>query len=379
MMKCVLKPSDAGYGRWADKFVVAWEDKMIVDVVQIAKDIEIRRIRRLPVSGRVLVKNGEPVHPQDVIAEALIPGNVLMLDIARGLGLPPEEVKTCLMREAGEELKEGDVIAQCEGAFPRLVRAPVEGVLLDIHKGEAALATGHSKIELHAGMIGEVEVVIAGYGATLSARGSLLQGMWGNGKMGEGVIVVPESPLETPIRASSLRKLESGQMMAGGVCLHAEVLTACESAGISGLILGALAPELVPMAAALPFPVIVLQGFGALLPDPNILECLQDRSGDTAAINAQAVDIFKGERPEVIIPHDTETPSPALGFREGLKVGQRVRVMSGTAMGQSGTLIELTDTTTPLESGLASIAALVQLTSGETVSVPAHNLVIVNH
>ena len=378
-MKYVLKHSDAGYGRWADKFALAQEGKMIVDVIQIAQDIEIRRIRRLPVSGHVLVKNGERVHPQDVIAEALIPGNVLMLDIARGLGLPPEEVKACLMREAGEELKEGDVIAQCEGAFPRLVRAPVEGILLECHQGRVALATGHSKVELHAGMIGEVEVVIAGYGATLSARGSLLQGIWGNGKMAEGVIVVPESPLETPIRVSNLQKLESGQVVAGGVCLHAEVLNACEAAGISGLILGALAPELVPMATSLPFPVIVLQGFGVLLPDPIILECIRDRSGDLASINARAVDIFKGERPEVIIPHDTETPSPALGFREALKVGQRVRVMSGTAMGQSGVLIELTDTVTQFESGLEAFAALVQLTSGETVRIPAQNLVIVNH
>ena len=352
---------------------------MIVDVIQIAKDVEIRRIRRLPVSGRVLVKNGDRVHPQDVIAEALIPGNVLMLDIARGLGLPPDEAKTCLMREAGEALKEGDVIAQCEGAFPRLVRAPIDGVFLECHQGRAAVATGHSKIELHAGMIGEVEVVIAGYGATLSARGSLLQGMWGNGKMGEGVIVIPESPLETPIRVSNLQDLESGQVIAGGVCLHAEVLTACERAGISGLILGALAPELVPMATALPFPVVVLQGFGVLLPDPNILACLQDRTGDLAAINAQSVDIFEGERPEVIISHDTETPAPALGFQEVLKVGQHVRVMSGTATGQSGVLIELTDTVTPFESGMETIAALVQLSSGETVRMPAQNLVIVNH
>lgn len=377
-MKCVLKPSGVGCGRWADKFEEVREGKMIVDVIRVAPVLEIRRTRKLPVSGRVLVKKGEMVHPQDVIAEALIPGNVVMLDLARGLGLSPHEVKTCLVREKGEALKEGDVIAQCEGAFPRLVRAPVEGVFLECHQGRAALATGTSRIELQAGMIGEVERVIAGFGVTLSARGSLVQGLWGNGKIGEGVIEVLGSPMETPIKVSALKKLENGQVIAGGVCLHAEVLTACETAGISGLILGSLAPELVPMAAALPFPMIVLQGFGALPPDPYIFECLRDRTGDAAAINAQAVDVFRGERPEIIIPHDVGTPSPAMGFREQLKVGQQVRVMSGTAMGQSGAIIELTETNAQFESGLESSGALVQLTSGETDEMPAQNLVIVN-
>lgn len=351
---------------------------MIVDVIQVAPEIEIRRTKQLPVSGRVLVKKGEKVHPQDIIAEALIPGNILMLDIARGLGLPSQEVKTCLMREAGEKLKEGDVIAQSEGAFPRLMRAPVEGVLLDVHRGMAALATGNSKVELHAGMIGKVERVIAGYGVVLSAHGSLLQGMWGNGKISEGVIEVLEPPLETPIKVSELKKLESGKVIAGGVCLHAEVLLACEAAGISGLILGALAPELVPMAATLPLPVIVLQGFGVIQPDPVIFECLRDRSGDSAAVNAQAVDVFRGDRPEVIIPDDTGTHSPALDFRARLKVGQQVRVMSGTSMGQLGNLIELMDVKEQFESGLEAAAAWVQLTNGETIRVPAQNLVIVN-
>jgi len=377
-MKFELKRFDAGYGHSADEYEKVREGNMIVDVIRVAPVVEIHRTRQLPVPGRVLVKKGQMVHTQDVIAEALIPGNVLMLDIARGLGIPPQEVKHCLVREKGEVLKEGDVIAQCEGAFPRLVRVPVEGVFLACQQGKAALATGNSRITLHSGMIGEIESVIAGFGVHLSVRGSLLQGMWGNGKIGEGVIEVLKSPVETPIKASMMGRMQSDQVIAGGICLHAEVLKACEAAGISGLILGSLAPELVPMAMALPFPLIVLQGFGVLPVDPDIFECLRDRSGGSAAINAQAVDVFKGVRPEVIIPHDTGEPSPELGFREKLKVGQQVRVMSGTAMGQTGALIELLSTKTQFTSGLEAHGAVVQLLSGETVKTPAQNVVIVN-
>ncbi|KUK97807.1 MAG: Uncharacterized protein XE06_0308, partial [Anaerolineaceae bacterium 46_22] len=97
---------------------------MIVDVVRATSFAEIERVRKLPIPGKVLVEKGMEVNPQDVIAEAQVPGKIIMLDIAKGLGISPDETTSCLICEVGDNLEEGDIIAQYEKTLPRIFRAP---------------------------------------------------------------------------------------------------------------------------------------------------------------------------------------------------------------------------------------------------------------
>jgi hypothetical protein len=302
----------------------------------------------------------------------------MMLDIARGLALSPEETTACLIRDVNEPLEEGDVIAQYETALPRLFRAPVEGKIINYHQGMMALATAEIKISVSANMIATVEEVLPEYGARLSSQGSLLQGMWGNRLSGSGVLKVIESSLEEPVDISGIEEVDSGQILAVGRCLEDDLLNECQKKEIGGLIVCVLSSELISKVQALPFPVIVLQGFGELIPAQDLFELLASNSGLVVSLNACQSDYFKGERPEIIIPKEEGTFERQLGFRKNLEIGDQVRLLSGKAISQVGKVVELFEEETSFNSGISAPTALVKIKSLEKIRIPQQNLLVVN-
>jgi hypothetical protein len=365
-----------GCGHWVVEHNGHRKGIMNADVLRVASVLDIHRVRRLPFAGHVLVNEGESVQPEDVIAEVAIPNNMLMLDVAKGLGISPLETISCMVRDLGEALSRGDVVAQSEGPFPRWVRTPVDGTLVECHQGRAVLATGKNYVRIQAGMIAEVKELIPDYGAILTTRGSIIQGVWGNGQVGAGVLNVIESSFGTPINVAMCGSLESGQVIAAGVCLHAAVLKHLAELRLAGLILGSLAPELIPAAMGLAMPVIVLQGFGQLPFCAASTALLKSRADQIASLNACESDIWSGRRPEVIIPHANGEPEAALGFRALLAVGQQVRVLSGAALGEVGEVVQLPQAKNRFESGLFFYEAKVALENGDIIPVPRQNLVI---
>ena len=350
---------------------------MIVDVVRTASFLEIKRFRRLPYPGQVIVEVGMEVEPEDIIAEAQVNSQVMMLDIARGLGLSPEETTACLIREVDDNLEQGDVIAQCEKTLPRVFRAPVNGKIINYHKGQIVLATKTKNIAISARMIGKVEEVIPEYGAILSARGGLIQGMWGNQLAGSGNLQVIDAHLDKPLEASMLRDLTQNHVIAGGLCLNEEFLSECQSKEIAGLILGSMSADLIPRVRSLTFPVILLQGFDELTPAEDIFDLLQSNNGSVVSLNACQTDYYKGERPEVIIPQEDGTFERALGFRKKLEVGDQVRLISGKAIHQIGKVVELIEIDQVFDNGVTLPSAIVKLPSLEKIKMPQQHLLVV--
>lgn len=351
---------------------------MLVDVVRAGAVQDIQRIRRLPLAGEVLVFEGEQVQPNDVIAEASIPDKLFMLDIARGLGVDKSDVKRCLVRQPGEHLIEGDVIAQVDGAIPRLVRSPLSGQFTGIHQGYVLLEVGRDTLQVRAGMIGVVNAVIPEYGAILSTSGLLVQGGWGNGRIGFGKLRVLPETWSVPMDSSMLAAVDTEQVIAAGYCSSEEALAFLQASKPAGLILGTLAPRLASMAAMLPMPIILLQGWGICQPDPFFLELLEPHAGETACLQAGETDRIEGVRPEVIIPHDGDFEPDTLGIRAELSTGQRVGVFSGEGMEVVGEVVSLPEAPTLFESGLQLPAAVVQLKNGEQVTAPQQNLVVLS-
>lgn len=350
---------------------------LIVDVVRISSFLEIDRKTCLPIPGEVLVEIGSEIIPGDNIAEAQVPGNVTTLDIAKGLGLSPAETNDCLMREIGENLEEGDVIAQSGKIFPRLFRAPVNGKIIDLRHGQLLLATGSTRIDLKARMIGRVKEIIPAYGVVLSVKGSLIQGIWGNGFAGCGALHVVDSTSGMPVASSDLDSVEDGGVLAGGIIIDNTVIEQCREKKLAGLILGALPPRLVQKALDLPFPVILLHKFGDTLQAMDSFELLTSRQGDLVNINACVVNYYSGERPEVIIPKDEGEPERQLGFRKKLEVGDQVRLISGKPMYQVGKVVDLIDKEQLFENGVFLPVAVVKLKSMEKIRVPQQNLFVI--
>jgi len=339
-------------------------------------NVQIRRVRQLPFPGRVLVDPGQSLHPEDCVAEGELPAEIYSMDIARGLGVDPAEVLSYLVRDLGEELEQDDVIAECDGALARLMRVPRAGKLLACRDGAAFIAAGKREVKVLAGMIGVVSTILPERGAILTAQGSLIQGVWGNGRVGAGVLRTQTSALDKPIPFSDMDHFDEGQVIAASFCPSGDLLDKITQKKPTGLILGSLMPDLVNRAEALPFPVILLGGFGELVPDSSAYQILQDRRGEVVCLNACQPDHLKGEWPEIIIPgsqDDMQTPWP---FQAELEIGQRVQALSGEEMGGVFTVADLPKEKTALESGLTCKAAVLQTDDGEEITVPRDNLLI---
>lgn len=351
---------------------------MFVPVASARALTDIQRVRKLNLPGEVLVHEGQLVYPEDVVAETAIPADVVMVEIANSLGVDPNAVKDVLVREPGEYLYIGDMIAQISGTLPRLVRSPVDGRFTGLHQGKAVFEVGHRMLKVKAGMLGVVQSVIPEYGVVLSARGVLLQGLWGNGALGMGELCVIKETWPRPLEAAMLADVGKGEMIAAGACHDAKLLTELAGKGSTGLILGLMAPGLIQAAKALSIPVIVVQGFGRGQPDPSLIELLMPLSGHVGSLNACEADRLTGARPELIIPVDAEAGAPELAVREPLQVGQMVRVCSEPNMGLTGKILVLIEGLTSFESGVQVPAAKVKLNNGEEIKIALQNLLIID-
>ena len=59
----------------------------------VSGDIVVQRVRRLPIKGDVLVKVGDQVVPDQIVARAMLPGPLQTLKLAERLGLEPKDAQ----------------------------------------------------------------------------------------------------------------------------------------------------------------------------------------------------------------------------------------------------------------------------------------------
>ncbi|MDH3943321.1 MAG: hypothetical protein OEV06_04410, partial [Anaerolineae bacterium] len=76
---------------------------------------KIRQNRFLPAPGMVMVRAGQNVSPTDVIAQANLHPNHIVLDVARGLGVAVSKVSDFIDIQVGDEVEKDAVIATRSG------------------------------------------------------------------------------------------------------------------------------------------------------------------------------------------------------------------------------------------------------------------------
>ena len=154
----------------------------------------LRRARLLPVNGRVLVRNGQKVIATDVVAEANLGGEHLLIDVRQALRLGREEkLERLIDRRIGDKLQTEDVIAEHQGVFRRVVRAPVNGQIVAITNSALMLEMETpATATCTRALMAIVTEVIQERGVILETSGALIQGVWGNGKVEQGTF----SPLK---------------------------------------------------------------------------------------------------------------------------------------------------------------------------------------
>ncbi|KPL79336.1 hypothetical protein ADN00_03140 [Ornatilinea apprima] len=333
----------------------------------------IRRVRLLPAPGKVLVRAGQEVHAADVVAETASHQRHVLLDVRRALQLSADEdLKQVFDRKVGEKIQKGDLIAQKGGLFKRVLVSPEDGVILAVMGGQVLIEAVTPPTQIFAGFDGRVAEVIADQGVVIETHGALLQGVWGNNQIGNGLLIsLAKSPADD-LSSSLLDVSMRGAVLLAGTCSEASALEMARDIHLRGLILGSISAHLIPLAEKLEFPVMVLEGFGQIPISTPAFRILSTSEKREVCLNATRWDAFHGERPELVIP------LPAQGEvaqdLAALQAGRKVRLTLAPWVGAVGSIEQMLPGQTALPNGLRAPAARVRLENGEVHTVPSVNL-----
>jgi hypothetical protein len=352
---------------------------MLVAIKHIHPVTLIRRQRLLPLPGRILVRKGQQVAATDIVAEALVTPEHLLLDLALGLGLPADQADSHIQRLAGEEVDAGDIVAGPVGVGRRVVRAPQKGRIVVSGGGQMLLELDSQPFELRAGLPGVISDLIPDRGVVIQTMGALIQGVWGNGRMDYGLLQVLARFAEEELHPDRIDVSLRGSVVLGGICEEPEVLTTADELPLRGLILASMRSSLAPLALKTRCPILLTEGFGHIPMNPNAFNLLSTSQRREVSILAERPDSSQGIHPELIIPLPTETGESIPPDSATLRVGSQVRIIHSLHHGRVGAVVDLLPGQENLPSGILATSARVRLAEDELAVIPLVNLEILGN
>jgi len=94
--------------------------------LKVTKKTIVRKERKLPLKGNVLVKVGDEVEPDTIVAKTELPGDVQTINLAGKLGIMPDEVKDFILKKEGDPVEKDEVIAETKGLFGRFLKTQIK-------------------------------------------------------------------------------------------------------------------------------------------------------------------------------------------------------------------------------------------------------------
>ncbi len=334
----------------------------------------IRRARKLPSPGAISVQLNQRVMAQDVIAEMEPTPTHRFIDLADALGTTEREALRHLRREPGDRVEKGDLIAGPVGVMRRTVRAPSRGRIVALMGAKLLFERYADPIPVRAGFPGTVVSTDGVQMVAIETVGALVQCVWGNEKRDFGVMrIVGASPRES-LMTDKLDIELRGAVLVAGVCDHPAPLQQARELAVRGIILGSMSSELIPIAREMPYPIVVIEGFGQIPIDRPTYDLLISNQGREVAVDGTVSTPYDAQRPEVIIPLPVSNPVDMPEELIALAPGVRVRVIAAPYMGEVGVVQEMLPHAVGYASGILARSAKVELPSVGTVAIPLANL-----
>jgi hypothetical protein len=350
---------------------------MLAPVLHVLPLASIVRERLLPVSGKVSAHVNQRVSPTDVVADASFAREHVLLDVARTFGVSANAADKLIKVNEGDRVMQGALVAESRGLFPRSIRAARAGRVMVAGSGQILMEVGDARIELRAGLPGLVTQVIPERGVVIRTAGALIQGVWGNGRIDNGLM---SSVIEKPddiLTADRLDVSLRGSVILGGHVRDADTLRVAAELPIRGLIISSLLSPLIATGYQMRYPILVLDGFGTLPMNSAAFKLLTTNNKREVTVNAEHFDRYSGNRPEVIIPLPVTSEPAEPNAYKMFAVGQMVRMRRPPNAGMIGTISNLPRGLSTLPSGLRAPAADIRLENGESVVAPLVNLEVV--
>ncbi len=359
--------------------------------------MKITKKRILPLKGDVVVKVGDQVDPDAVVAYTNLPGTVEPLNVANILGVPPEDVMDCMVKKEGDEIKEGETIAINKsffGLFKTEAKAKITGSIESISTvtGQVLLRGTPIPVEVTAYLKGRVVEVFEKEGCAISTWGSFVQGIFGVGGETHGIIkiVVPDN--HTTLKEEHVDESCKDCVIVGGAMATADAIKKAIKVGAKGIVAGGISDRdlkdflgydigvAITGNEELGITLVITEGFGEINMAQKTFNLLKSKEGTMACING-ATQIRAGViRPELVVPFDEsldEGEERAEEETTGLQVGSPIRVIRAPYFGAIGTVSDLPPALQQLDSESRARVLEVKFPDGKKAVIPRANVELI--
>ncbi len=380
---------------------VAESEKVSEEAYAYTPGLKVKRLmavdkeRKLPIPGEILVKVGDRVSSDTIVARTEVPGDPVLIKVTLLLGVDNDEIEDFMTKKEGDHVEEGEIIGRYRmlfGIINRQVTSPIEGVIESVSEisGQAIIRPDPVPVEVNAYIPGEVVEVMPGEGVVIETKGAFIQGILGLGGETHGTLRLAVDSPEEELTADKISGEDKGRIVVGGSLITLGAFKRAAEVGAAGLVAGGMnytdvtdiMGEAIGVAITgeeeLGITLIITEGFGRMNMSHRTFALLKGFDGQVAVING-ATQIRAGVmRPEIIIPHGEvidEASGEELGA--GMQPGTPVRVIREPYFGEIGAVASLPVELQKVETGSDVRVLVVRLEDGREVTVPRANVEII--
>jgi hypothetical protein len=283
------------------------------------KLVTIKKERRIPTKGEVMVEEAQHVEPNTLIAQGTVPSQeIFELKLHRSLNISPDDVKNHIVKNEGDTVEKNEVVAISRSFFTRktrIARAPIDGVIEAFSPitGRMMIRGHPVPVTVNSHIPGKVSAIFPEEGAIIETQGYLFKGLFGVGGETTGNLEIVVESGDLPLTSSEISQKNSGDILLGGSVVTLDGLRVAVKHGVKGIIVGGvdqkdltyfLGYELghgVTGGEDLGLTLILMQGFGVNPIPINEFNSLKQLAGKLTCIDGTTHIRSRVLRPEIII------------------------------------------------------------------------------
>lgn len=343
--------------------------------------------------GDVIVKKGDVLKAEDVVARTHLPGKVSAVNAVNRLGIQPKDLREYMLKKEGDAVRKDEIIAETKPWVKMLktvLLSPITGTIETISTvtGQILLREPPKPIQVFAYIDGVVVEVMEKEGVSVETTATFIQGIFGVGgeTVGELAIAV-EKPTDI-LTADRVQPAFKDKIIVVGAYVRHDVIEKAKKVGVKGIIAGGFDDEdlrnllgydlgvAITGSEEIGVTIVLTEGFGQIPMAQKAFGLLESRSGAKTSING-ATQIRAGVvRPEIIIPFTGKAAGESLDnpIDRGMEVGDPVRVIRVPYFGKIGKIKSLPFSPQTIETEANVRVLEVEFADGVTAVVPRANV-----
>lgn len=363
--------------------------------LRVSEKTKVTSQRTLPLLGEVVVKKGDILKAENVVAKTYLPGKVHAVNAVNRLGIQPKDLRQYMLKKEGDPVRKDEVIAETKPwikALKSVLLSPITGTIETISTvtGQILFREPPRPIQVFAYIDSTVTEVMEKEGVVVETVATYIQGIFGVGGEIVGELAIAVNEPGDVLTPEHIKPIHKDKIIVGGSFIRHDVIDKAKKIGVKGIIVGGFDDQdlkkllgydlgvAITGSENIGITLIITEGFGRIQMAQRTFDLLKSRSGAKTSMNG-ATQIRAGVvRPEIIIPYDTADSTIKEGMDKpidrGMEVGDLIRIIRVPYFGKIGKIRALPFSPQKIETEAVVRILEVEFPDGSTAIVPRTNV-----